>query len=280
MLITTIATWNEFGEALLMAKSVKEHHPNASVIVCLAENSLPESKNYPWVQRFVLARDLGIPDFDAYMSRFQRSQYASALKGYLFDFLQAAYRREHEFIYLDARMLVVSPLIEFRSMMSSSTIVLTPHLVWPSPRTDCSGEIQALADGTFHSGMIGMTRTKELDRLLSWWIRVIREFGGQDGWGGSQYGQKCLNLVPSLFQTAILRHPGYNVGFWNIHEQKRFISLKKSRYTAGSEWLRCFNFNNDNFSLMNKIGALFSREASIHQLWAKYSNALQQIKSG
>ncbi|MCJ8010954.1 hypothetical protein MUG84_04240 [Paenibacillus sp. KQZ6P-2] len=280
MLVTTIATWNEFAEALLMAESVKEHHPKASVIVCLIENSLPESERYPWVKHFVLARDLGIPDFDAYMSRFQGFQHVSVLRGYLFRFLADVYSGENEFIYLDARMLVVSPLKEFRSMMSSSTIVLTPHFVEPFSRTDCSREIQVLTDGTFHMGMIGMTRTQELGRLLNWWIRAIREFDGQHVFGGSLHDQKCLNLVPGYFQTGILRHPGYNVGFWNIHEQSRFIYLNRKRYTAGSERLRCFNFNNDNSSLTNMMGALFPHEASIHQLWAKYSNALQQMKSG
>jgi len=280
MLVTTIATWNEFTEALLLAKSVKEHHPDASVIVCLAENSLPESERYPWIHHFVLARDLGIPDFDAYMSRFQWFQHVSALKGYLFRFLADVYSAENEFIYLDARMFVVSPLIEFRSMISSSTIVLTPHFVAPSSRTDCSREVQVLKEGTFHTGMIGMRRTQELGQLLNWWIRVIREFSGQDEYGGNLLDQKYLNLAPSLFQAAILRHPGYNIGFWNIHEQPRYISLIRKRYTAGLEWLRCFNFNNFDSNLTDKMGALFPHEASIYQLWTQYSNALQQLKSG
>lgn len=280
MLVTTIATWNEFTEALLLAKSVKQHHPDASVIVCLAENSLPESERYPWIHHFVLARDLGIPDFDAYMSQFHGFQHVSALKGYLFRFLADAYGEENEFIYLDARMLVINPLIEFRSMISSSTIVLTPHFVTPFPRTNCSQEVQVLKEGTFHAGMIGIRRTQELGQLLNWWIRVIREFSGQDEYGGNQPDQKYLNLIPSLFRTVILRHPGYNVGFWNIHEQERFISLKGRRYTVGSENLRCFNFNNYYSSLTNAMEALFSHNASIYQLWAQYSNALQQLKSG
>lgn len=280
MLVTTIATWNEFAEAMLMAKSVKDHHPNASVIVCLVENFLPDPERYPWIHRFVLAKDLGIPDFDAYISRFKGFQHVSALKGYLFRFLADCYSEENEFIYLDARMLIISPLIEFRSMMSSATIVLTPHFVEPSSRTDCSREIQVLAEGTFHAGMIGLTRTPELNRLLNWWIRVIREFGGQDDFGGDLYDQKYLNLVPSLFNTVIIRHPGYNMGFWNIHEQNRYITSGRKRFTAGSELLRCFNFNNYNSSLTNAMGAIFPHEAAIYQLWSQYSNALQQMKSG
>lgn len=280
MLVTTIATWNGFTEALLLAKSVKEHHPDASVIVCLAENSLPESERYPWIHHFVLARDLGIPNFDAYMSQFQGFQHVSALKGYLFRFLADVYSEENEFIYLDARMLVVSPLLELRSMLSSSTIVLTPHFIVPFSRTDCLREVQVLAEGTFHAGMIGITRTQELGRLLNWWIRMIRDIGFQDPYGGSLYDQKYLNLAPSLFHVDILKHPGYNVGFWNIHEQPRFISLNRGRYKAGRKWLRCFNFNNYDSSLTNVMGALFPSKASIHQLWAQYLNALQQMKSG
>lgn len=206
MLVTTIATWNEFAESLLMAQSVKEHHPDASVIICLSENELPESNRYPSVRQFIRARDLGIPDFDAYMSGFQGGQRLSAVKGYLFRYLADRYGGEHEFIYLDARVRIVSPLAEFKSMLASATIVLTPLVMEPCDRTDCSREIQALADGTFHAGMIGVARTQELDRLLNWWIRVVREHGGEDN---GSYGRKFLNLVPSLFQTAVVRHPKY-----------------------------------------------------------------------
>ena len=71
--------------------------------------------------------------------------------------------------------------------------------------------------------------------------------------------QKWGDLFPSFVDGAkILRHPGYNIAYWNLHERKIKGSSKKG-WTANGKPLRFLHFsgvkidNSENISRLSKI---------------------------
>ena len=57
--------------------------------------------------------------------------------------------------------------------------------------------------------------------ILRWWEDRLRDHCRIDLVNGLFVDQLWFNLVPIYFPSAhVLRHPGVNVAFWNLHERK------------------------------------------------------------
>lgn len=249
MIISTIVNSAKLPSAALMAITAKQHMPHARVVVCLVEEqwNIPQSL-FDSLDEIILARDLssriGFGDFDRYLFKFNSLQSASAMKGQLFKFLLEAYPDEAQIVYIDPDMYITGPFTEIEELLAVHDIVITPHHLEPSDEADCSREIGTLKDGTFHGGLIGVRNCLEAHRFADWWLRLIAS-DYKDQSSGLYMDQRWLNFVPSFFNTGILRHPGYNIAFWNLHEERRFIWRQHDRYFLyyGHD-LRCINFSN------------------------------------
>ena len=98
--------------------------------------------------------------------------------------------------------------------------VLTPHLTSPLDDDKRPNEQDLLYNGTYNLGFIGVRRGEETDRILSWWERRCLDNGFSEGRTGLFVDQKWMNLVPAFFEgVAILKHPGCNMAYWNLHER-------------------------------------------------------------
>ena len=55
--------------------------------------------------------------------------------------------------------------------------------------------------------------------MLRWWERRCLDLGFSEGRSGLFVDQKWMNLAPGLFDVAVLRDPGLNLAYWNLHER-------------------------------------------------------------
>lgn len=248
MIIGTVVNASGLPAAMLMAHSVKVQMPDARIVVCLVEEEINTDRHFPNVDRMITARELsgciGFQDFDSYIIKFNALQYAVAMKGQLLKYLIEAYPEEPHIVYLDSEMCVLGPFVELEYMLHHYDIVLTPHHLEPSVPWDCSREIGTLEDGTFHSGLVAIRNTPEGSHFANWWLTMIEgEFEGKPK--GFFIDQPYLNFVPAFFNTGILRHPGYNLAFWNLHESNRWLYQENEEYRLRNDVpLRCVNLNN------------------------------------
>lgn len=248
MIIGTIVNASGLPAAMLMAHSVKVQMPDARIVVCLVEEKINTDQHNPNVDRMITAKVLsgciGFQDYDRYIIKFNPIQYAAAMKGQLLKYLLEAYPEERHIVYLDPEMYVMGPLTELEHMLHNYDVVLTPHHLEPSKPWDCSRELGTLEDGTFHSGLVAIQNTCEGHHFANWWLTIIAgEFEGQPK--GVFIDQPYLNFAPAFFNTGILRHPGYNLAFWNLHESQRWLYRENDEYRLmGGAPLRCANFSN------------------------------------
>ena len=159
----------------------------------------------------------------------------NGIRPYLHRFMRAACGRDRWF-YLDSDIFVIDSLAPLLDELSAADILLSPHCIEP-PTGRPRLQALFLRFGIFNSGCLGIRASKESDRFsfLDWWCEAMRFCAVTN----APYfvDQPWLDAVPAYFPgSRVCRHPGANVGYWNIHE--RDIEKTGSRFACNSRpWL-------------------------------------------
>lgn len=281
MIIGTVVNASGLPQARMLAASIKKVMPETTVVVCLVEQSSVEPlPNIDWM---ITAREvsafIGFNDLDTYLLSYNSLQCASVMKGQLISYLLKAFPSEEHIIYLDSEMCVFKPFDEIRQMLTYYDVVLTPHHLERSEIWDCSREIGTLQDGTYNSALVAVRNSAEGHHFAEWWVKMTSgDFYGKPK--GLYIDQPYLNFVPSFFNAGILRHSGYNLAFWNLHERCRELSWVDGQYllTDGAS-LHCANFNNFD-GLLDYCMNIYIPENWVYaQMWNNYKQELEALLS-
>lgn len=238
MVVCTIAAENYVHKALYMAQTLRRHHADVQVVLCVPERVLNSHLHAD--DRFdqvLLARDLGLPGFEALAFTRSVVECSTAIKPGLLLWLLRHYPDHEKFIYLDPDMEICGPLVEASDALDRSDIVATPHHL-----ADAHARflVATLRTGVFNLGFLGIRRSGVTLEFLKWWAERLREFGYVDLARGLFVDQKWMDLATTLFPVQILRHPGYNVAYWNVAERPLEEAGEDLR-TLG-EQVRLFHF--------------------------------------
>ncbi|NGM82808.1 hypothetical protein G5B47_10315 [Paenibacillus sp. 7124] len=279
MIIGTVVNASGLPQARLMAASVKRIMPETTIVVCLVERYPVEP--LPDIDWIFTAKDIsayiGFHDFEGYMFKFNSLQCATAMKGQLLSYLLKAFPEEEQIVYLDPEMVAFKPFSEIWAMLTYYDVVLTPHHLEPSVPWDCFREIGTLQDGTFNSALIGVRNSDGGRHFADWWVKMTSgDFYGQPK--GLYIDQPYLNFVPTFYHTGILRHPGYNLAFWNLHERCRELYWVEDQYYL-TDWtlLHCVNFNNTAGLLDSCMNAFIPDNWVYAQMWKNYKQDLEAL---
>lgn len=223
MIVTTSICANYLPKAMVLAKSLKQYHPEARFVVCLLEREIhPAASEYAYFDEVILAKDLGFESFDKFIFKHSIVEASTAVKGQLFRYLIQHRGEEDRFIYLDPDIRVYGPLTELQEAMDRDPIVLTPHLCHPEDTLDAvmDNELSALRHGAFNLGFLAVSRSEEGERFVDWWASRLSMFCYDDIPRGIFTDQKWIDLAPCYFDVHIFKHPGYNVAPWNLSKRK------------------------------------------------------------
>ena len=115
--------------------------------------------------------------------------------------------------------------------------------------------------------------------FLEWWSERCLKLGFYEPQSGLAVDQKWMDLAPCYFPSlGILRDPGFNVAFWNLHE--RVLSFRDGQWWVNGDWpLRFFHFSSFAEDDTHAIAHKQSRYASgnrpdVHPLLDDYSAKL------
>jgi glycosyltransferase involved in cell wall biosynthesis len=124
--------------------------------------------------------------------------------------------------YFDPDIEVFAPLDPVMQPLDRADVVLTPHTTEPIPLDGKQpDEIVLLRAGAFNLGFIGVARGAAGEAMLDWWAQRLERFCRNDVASGLFTDQKWVDLVPGLVErTAIVRHRGCNVAYWNLHARR------------------------------------------------------------
>ncbi len=218
----TVCTNSYLPQAAVLAESVARHAPDWTFYVGLVDTPDPDQvRSLPDNLRLLPAKDLGLPNLEPLALRYNVIELCTALKPAFCRTLFEHHPEVEQLHYLDPDTCLYSNPTVLEQGLREAAVLLTPHHLTPIPLDGkMPGENLALNHGIYNLGYLGLCRGDTASQLLRWWEERMQEHCRIDLLQGFFVDQLWFNYVPLYFEgTHILRHPGVNVAFWNLHER-------------------------------------------------------------
>jgi len=219
--IFTIASSNYLAYVRLLMQSLRQYHPDVDRHLILADEADGRCDTEAELYEITEARSIGIDDFMQMAFRYDIMEFNTAVKPFAFRyFLGNGYKK---IIYFDPDILLYHNLQELFGLLDRYSIILTPHLTTPLPIDDTlnPSEQTCLSRGTYNLGFLALSESHDARSFCDWWCRKCSESCYSEIETGLFVDQKWINFVPAFWSSVhILRHQGYNVAYWNLHERR------------------------------------------------------------
>ena len=239
--ICTIISKNYLAHARVLTDSFLKNNPNGKIFVLLVDEI--ENQFDPRNEKFSLINldDIGIPNLKSFCFKYSILEMNTNVKAHLLKYLFEKYNLK-KIAYFDPDILFTNSLQNLWNLLEKKSIVLTPHITEPIFDEKKPSEHDILRSGIFNLGFIGLSKTEITKKFLDWWGNHLLEHGYNDIEKGMFTDQKWIDLVPSIFEDVyIIRHPGYNIAYWNL--MQRDVKIKDKRLFVGSKPAYFFHFS-------------------------------------
>lgn len=276
----TIVARNYLPRAIALYQSLRRQSPGASLSVLLIDGSPPATVTSLPALDFVLPDQLSTAPmaFNELAAIYNVVELSTALKPRL---LQHLLQQHQSVAYLDPDMFLLGPLEELQHLAPLHQLILTPHFLHPiAPGSADISEIHSLTVGCYNLGFIAVSRGA--DAFLQWWWSHLATECLIYPLLGLFVDQKWVDIGATLFPAYSLRHAGYNVGPWNLHERP----LEKNgegEFLAAAEPLRLFHFSGFDLNrtrelssrLSHSTARLLERDKVLQELCRDYASRLK-----
>jgi glycosyltransferase involved in cell wall biosynthesis/lipopolysaccharide biosynthesis glycosyltransferase len=238
----TIISKNYLAHARVLAESFHAVHPDVPFFVLLVDRNDGSISPTREVFEVIELEELDVPDLLRLCFQYSVIELNTAVKPYLLAHLME-HREIDRLIYFDPDILVVDRLSEAWDLLDKHSIVLTPHLTEPVEDDGKKpSEIDILLSGTYNLGFLGLARSEATRRLLTWWQERLYDRCVVAHDEGLFTDQRWMDLVPGFFDDAyVLREPGYNVAYWNLHSRR--VSAERDRVRVNGKPAVFFHFS-------------------------------------
>ncbi|WP_163005980.1 hypothetical protein [Methylobacterium brachiatum] len=240
MVYFSICSNNFLAHSNALYNSIKQYHPDCRYYVVICDDV--QNINLDQLDYEAIPMDkLGIPNLEEMISRYNITELNTALKPfallYLFD-----KHNDEPIIYLDPDILVFSKMRELEeAFKDGAECILTPHICEPAEYAEMN-DLKFLRYGIYNLGFCGFKGTEVVQRIVAWWARRLEKDCVIDLPEGLFVDQKWADLLPAFIEkTTIMRHPGYNVAYWNLSQRK--VCRENDIWKVNNQELRFFHFS-------------------------------------
>jgi hypothetical protein len=234
----TSITRSYLAHARVLATTLREHDPAATRTVLVVDDRAREVDGAGEPFEVLRLEDLGIDasELSRLAAIYRRAELSVAVKPRL---LGRLLDRGGPVVFLDADVEVFGPLGEVAELAAERSLVLAPHGLEPIPADGMTpSAVEVARAGVFSAGLIGVGQRARA--FLSWWAEAVRRDCVVDPARGLHMEQSWLSHAPNYFEHAILRDPGHNVIYWNLH--RRQLRWSGGRYEIDGVPLRSFHY--------------------------------------
>ena len=278
----TICANNYLAHATVLAKSFKKYHPDIDFVTCIVDKKNPNvnyanrgNDEYIWIDETFNER------FSELEERYHIAELCTAVKPKVF--LRLSEAGYEQIIYLDPDIQVFGTFEEVFEALLKHDMVLTPHMCSPTSMKDVYfDDKQLLKYGTFNLGFLAVTANPDILTFMKWWDDRLVLWASSDTKKNLFYDQLWMNLAPSFIDNYfVLKHKGYNVATWNLHERKILKKDKELYVNSESKPLKFYHFSHFKESALPRIASNnpdFTTEnrADISNILSKYLSSLKQ----
>jgi len=230
--VFTICARNYYGLSQVLKKSVLQHNEGVDFFVFIADGIDdahrqefgPDAIDAATVMRDFISNE----KFFEIAFKYGMTEYCTAIKPFCFDYLFDNTDCT-EAVYLDPDIFVYSAMTPIFAELERASIVLTPHILFPSSIEGKRKDRGIMATGIFNLGFIGLRKSEVSITFIKWWEVRLLDQCFIDGHEALFTDQKWVDFVPALFpsdEVIVFRHPGANLAPWNFHE--RLVSTNES----------------------------------------------------
>lgn len=239
--IFTVVSNNYLHFARTLLRSARAVHPEAHFYCVIVDRDLECAWRLADEFEVLQLNELDLPDGDRFCFRYSVLELNTAVKPWAFEALLK--RNYGMVIYIDPDIRLYRPLEEVVAGLGlEDDIIVTPHLLAPIDDDKNPTELDIRRAGTYNFGFCAVRNTTNVHRFVKWWQSKLR-YGCVIALDqGIFVDQSWIDLVPGLFdQVAILRHPGYNVAYWNLAQ--RNVTKHRGGWTVNGEPLVFFHYS-------------------------------------
>ncbi len=262
----TICANNYLAHAKTLAVSFKEHHPDKNFVIAILDVPSDDidyddlgADEVLWIP--TLFKEL----VDALEVEYGIAELCTVVKPELFQYFFKESNKS--VLYIDPDIKVFSPFEEVFKALESYHMVLTPHICSPTGDVGHPQDKDLMRTGIYNLGFLAVNNTPSILEFVAWWDKRVKAYGYHDLKKGFFYDQIWLGYGPAfLDKVYVLRHLGYNMANWNLHE-RHIISDNATFYVNIKQIpLRFFHYShykmenepqiasyNKNFNLENRL---------------------------
>ncbi|MEL7060170.1 MAG: hypothetical protein AAGN46_09120, partial [Acidobacteriota bacterium] len=215
----TIVSANYLSFARVLARSFRRHQPDGRFVVLLVDRVDgrfdPADEPFEVIEIEALADR--VPNLRQFLFQYTLLEANTAIKPFFLEHLFETLGVD-KLVYFDPDIWILGSLEALSSQLERASVVLTPHLDAPISDGAYPGEQAILQSGTYNLGFVGLRGDAVGRALLRWWQERLWDRCVVRIDQGLFVDQKWMDLVPGLFENVeVLRDPGYNVAYWNLH---------------------------------------------------------------
>jgi hypothetical protein len=278
----TICSNNYLAQAKTLGQTLLSHNPGYQFIICLVDKPSPQI-DYSLFQPYeiLLIEQVPIPDFESMVLRYNITELNTAVKPFIFKYLFARNTDAATIIYLDPDIQVYDRFTEIENGFVENTFILTPHYTNAINDNFQQSEESTLNCGLYNLGFLGLARKGRVFEFLDWWAERLKDRCYNNLIKGWFVDQIWINFVPLYYEGAfIMRHPGYNMAYWNLHERK--LDIQGGKYLVNASYpLVFFHFSGYNLlqpESISKYQNRFSFESrpDLLSIFEAYRNTVWQ----
>lgn len=268
MVIFTSVCANYVHKARTLAQSVKQHIPDAKMILCLVEREIDPRIPADCFDDIVLAKDAWEGNFDRFIFKHAIVEASTAVKGQFMRYLMDRFVDEDKFVYLDPDVYVYGDFVELKEELDTHPIVLCPHLLKPG---NIDMELSSTAHGVYNLGFLGISRSEEGRKCVDWWAERLFLFCYDDIQRGIFTDQKWFDLAPCFFDVKVFKHHGYDFAPWSLMNCN-ITKNDAEEYFIEGDALRFIHFSGYGYSAQKCMDDWLPEEGILfRKLYAEYS---------
>lgn len=210
----TIVAKNYIGLAKILRKSFVHHNPEVDFQIIVADEY--EEQDDVIVANKVV--NISAEKWREMSFKYDITEFCTAIKPFSFDYFFNAEGYE-KVIYLDPDIFLFGSFADIFETLDSYSFYLIPHLTLPDDSYE--GERVYLQSGIYNLGFIGMRKSSNSQRFVTWWEHKLYDYCFDDLISYTFTDQKWANYIPSFYphDVFISTHLGMNVAPWNYHER-------------------------------------------------------------
>lgn len=279
--LLTSFTYSYLQRARVLAKSVRDRHPDWRICAVMVDETPPGFDDSSWIDEFdevLYAATLFPGVWRRWIFKHELVEACTAVKGHALLHLMS--QGADKVIYLDPDIAVFHDLEAIVDRLNTASVVLTPHQVEPNSSENefSENELISMRYGVYNLGFIGVRNDLHGREAVKWWASRLFHACYDDVRNGIFTDQKYCDLIPSLFSNVFIdRDPGYNVASWNLSRRSLKISCAGDILANGSP-LKFYHFtkiNSDGDDMTKKYAR---GNLAVLEVWNWYKRAIAAME--